>query len=220
MKVLIVAATQLELNYLRQVLQEENTAASGYAVTGVGLTASAASLMKIALLDRPALVVQVGIAGSFNPSIPLGSAVVVHEEVIADMGAEEKKGYQDIFALGLEDMNTHPFSNGKLVNPNQAWMDRTGLPRASAVSVNEISVEQKRIDRFVHQYGVDLESMEGMALHHVCLLQEIPFLQIRGISNRAGERDKSNWHIKTAMQSASRACAHLLKQIETKNQVP
>ncbi len=37
------------------------------------------------------------------------------------------------------------------------------------------------------------ESMEGAALHYVCLMEKIPFLQIRSISNYIGERNKKKW---------------------------
>ena len=43
-----------------------------------------------------------------------------------------------------------------------------------------------------------IESMEGAALHYVCLMEKIPFLQIRSISNYIGERDKKKWNMKDA----------------------
>jgi futalosine hydrolase len=47
--------------------------------------------------------------------------------------------------------------------------------------------------------GADIESMEGAALHYVALLENIPFLQIRSLSNFAGERDKSKWEMNKAI---------------------
>ena len=43
--------------------------------------------------------------------------------------------------------------------------------------------------------------MEGAALHYVCLQQSVPFLQIRSISNEVGERDKSKWRMKEAVEN-------------------
>ena len=37
------------------------------------------------------------------------------------------------------------------------------------------------------------ESMEGAALHYVCLMEKVPFVQIRSISNYIGERNKQKW---------------------------
>jgi nucleoside phosphorylase len=44
-------------------------------------------------------------------------------------------------------------------------------------------------------------------------MQAIPFIQIRGISNEVGERNKENWKIKEAMHAAAVACHDLLQQL-------
>jgi futalosine hydrolase len=57
--------------------------------------------------------------------------------------------------------------------------------------------------------------MEGAALHYVCLQENIPFLQIRSISNRVGERDKAKWEFKEAIKNLNKELAVLLKEITT-----
>lgn len=216
MNIAIVVATPLEERLLKQVFDQQHINTANLSVTGVGLTAATYSILHMALTTRPALIIQVGIAGGFTAAMPLGRAVAVQSEIVADMGVEENGLYSDIFALGLEEKNRLPYRDGKLINPHQALLINSCLPLVDAVSVNEITVDQKRIDRFVQQYGADLESMEGMALHHVCIQQQIPFLQIRGISNRVGERNKSAWLIKESMQAAALACAELLINPESR----
>ncbi|MEJ0080399.1 MAG: hypothetical protein WDM78_05465 [Puia sp.] len=46
-----------------------------------------------------------------------------------------------------------------------------------------------------------VESMEGAALHYVCLMEKVPFLQIRAISNITSDRDKNRWKLKEALKS-------------------
>ena len=46
--------------------------------------------------------------------------------------------------------------------------------------------------------------MEGAALHYVCLMEKIPFLQIRSISNYVGERNKRNWNMKEAIANLNK----------------
>jgi futalosine hydrolase len=41
--------------------------------------------------------------------------------------------------------------------------------------------------------------MEGAALHYVALMEKIPFLQLRSLSNFVGERDKNKWLMKEAI---------------------
>lgn len=52
---------------------------------------------------------------------------------------------------------------------------------------------------YVNKFQPVIESMEGAALHYVCLMEKIPFLQIRSISNHIGERDKRKWNMKEAI---------------------
>ena len=63
----------------------------------------------------------------------------------------------------------------------------------NAVTVNEISTDEKRIEFYRNSLGADIESMEGAALHYVALSENIPFLQMRSLSNFVGERDKNKW---------------------------
>ena len=54
------------------------------------------------------------------------------------------------------------------------------------------------------------ESMEGAALHYVCMMENVPFLQIRSISNYIGERNKKKWDM---MDSIFNLNEHSLKQL-------
>ena len=47
----------------------------------------------------------------------------------------------------------------------------------------------------------NIETMEGAALHYVCLSERIPFLQLRCVSNYVGERDKSKWALREAIMN-------------------
>jgi len=52
----------------------------------------------------------------------------------------------------------------------------------------------------VDKYNPAVESMEGAAFHYACLLEKIPFFQLRSISNYVEVRDKSKWKIPLAIQ--------------------
>jgi futalosine hydrolase len=56
--------------------------------------------------------------------------------------------------------------------------------------------------------------MEGAALHYACILEGVPFIQIRGISNKVGERDKTKWKIPAAIQSSNELVEKILKTIQ------
>ena len=60
--------------------------------------------------------------------------------------------------------------------------------------------------------GADIETMEGAALHYVALLESIPFLQLRCISNKAEPRNRATWKINEALEACHKEVIHLLKQ--------
>ena len=142
-----------------------------------------------------------GIAGTFDTTQPLGTVVVINEETLGDLGVEEDGKWKDLFDLKLEKSSYHPFEKRKL--PNQ-WLTKynlLGLQEVSGITVNEISTNQERIQKLMKKYNPTIESMEGAALHYVARETSIPFIQIRAISNYIGERDKSNWQMKLAIDN-------------------
>jgi futalosine hydrolase len=213
MKVLITAATSMELASLKQQIPQHSKLSIQYAVTGIGVVSTVYHLMELLNKEQFELMLQVGIAGSFNNDLSLGTAVNIEKEVLAEMGVQENNEYKDIFSLNLADRNERPFSDGGLLNPYQHLLSKSGLINTIAVTNNTISTDEMIIDRYKNKYMASIESMEGAAFHYVGIMQSIPFLQIRGISNYVGERNKQHWKIKDALHAASEACQHLLDQL-------
>jgi len=214
MNVLVIAATERELIGIKEISFDRVSLRVQTAVTGVGLMPSTYAIMQLLTASRPDLIIQLGIAGSFTPSIELGTAVAVKKEMLADMGVYETGGYRDIFEMGLAEKNMAPFEQGALVNHHDTLFNALSMPVVSAVSVNEISTSTEKIKLFSEKYKADIESMEGAAVHYVCTLQQIPFVQIRGISNLVGERDKSKWKIQESLHAATNACINLINKIQ------
>lgn len=213
MNVLVIAATERELTGIKEISFTHTTVKVHFEVTGVGLMPSTYTLMQLIARIKPDMVIQLGIAGSFDPSLILGTAVTIKSEIVADMGVYETDGYKDIFDLGLTEKNMPPFEQGAIVNPHDQLIVAAGLPAVAAVSVNEISTSPHKIALFSNKYKTDIESMEGAALHYVCSMQQIPFIQIRGISNLVGERDKTKWKIPESLLAATNACVNLINKI-------
>jgi futalosine hydrolase len=201
MKIIIVVATEMEIDNAKSNLQLNKKQEIVFKTTGVGMLASAVSLTQIAIEEKPDLIIQAGIAGTFNKEILLGNVVVIKEEMLGDLGVEENGEWKDIFDLNLEGENNFPFEKGKLVNQEISKWNLLSLPAVKGITVNEISTDQKRIVLLKQKYKADTESMEGAALHYVCGKFQIPFLQIRAVSNYIGERDKTKWKIKEAIEN-------------------
>ena len=213
MKVLITAATSMELASLQEQLKDNPKLSIQYSVTGVGAISTVYHLMELLKKEKFELMIQVGIAGSFDNGLSLGTAVNIEKELLAEMGVQENNEYKDIFSLNLADRNERPFSDGGLLNPYQHLLSKSGLINTIAVTNNSITTDAIIIDRYKYKYMASIESMEGAAFHYVGIMQSIPFIQIRGISNYVGERNKQNWKIKEALYAATDACHLLLDQL-------
>lgn len=214
MKIVLATATEMEMIHFRDTAKESKVVELGYCITGVGLIATTFHLQKTILAIKPDLIIQVGLAGSFSTACKIGDAVAVKSEITADMGVFEKDGYKDIFDLGLENSDGFPYLKGQLINNDEALLNGTGLESVNAVSVNEISTSTEKITLYASRYHASIETMEGAALHYVCLQHRTRFIQIRGISNYIGERDKSKWEIKKAMDAASVGYNNLITHLE------
>ena len=213
MSILITAATAAELASFSNLHDPHQDIPCETLVTGVGLLATSLSLYKRIQQNKPSLVIQVGIAGAFNDELLMGDAVVVASDAIGDMGVMENGTFKTVFEMGLANPDQFPYKGGKLINPHAALIQQTGLKTVHAISINEISTDSDRIRFYKQQLGAEIESMEGAALHSVCLENNIPFIQIRGISNQVGERDKSKWMIPEAIGSVNNAVKHLINNL-------
>ena len=213
MKVLITAATAMELELIKSETIRYDGVEIIFYVTGVGAVSTVFNLSEILHKEKFDIVIQVGIAGSFDKRLALGDAVAVEKELLYEMGVFENNHYKTVFEMGLIDGDTKPFTSSTLINPHTVLLDLTGLKKAIAITNNEISTSATKIKLSNEKYGAEIESMEGGAFHYVAIMKSISFIQLRGISNYVGDRDKNNWKIKEAILSYSDVCNQLIKKL-------
>ncbi len=179
--------------------------------SGVGMLASAVAITRLTIEEKPDLIIQAGIAGCFDNSTDLGKVVIVNEEILGDTGVEEEGKWKDIFDLKLEKSSYPPYERRRLPNPHLEKFNLLKLPVVTGVTVNEITTSAERTQQLIKKYNPTIESMEGAALHYVCREMNMPFVQIRAISNYIGERDKEKWKMKEAIANLNQS---LLKYID------
>ena len=214
MNCLVIASTGKEIKPLLDWLKlpENNRLELDILITGVGLMAATYSLTRQISIKRPDFVLQAGVAGSFKKKLSPGTVIAVQKDCIADLGVREKKGFKSIFDLGLQSPDIFPFTKKWLVNGNDI-LGQTTLKKATAISINEITTGSKRIALLEKSFSPDIESMEGAALHYVCLKENIPFLQLRAVSNYIGERNKKNWKLKESIINLNNELIRLLETL-------
>lgn len=182
-------------------------------ITGVGSNAATYHLTRYLQAKKPDLVIQAGVAGSFDKNTTIGTVFAITDDVYADQGVQEKSGFHDLFDLQLAAPNDLPFKKGVLKNPNKVLIQRTKLKKARSVTVNEITTQQKRAQYYLEKYKAKLESMEGASLHYVCLQEGVSFLQIRSVSNYVGERNKKKWDLPLAIENLNKQLIRLLESL-------
>jgi futalosine hydrolase len=115
------------------------------------------------------------------------------------MGAEDHTKHLDIFGMGLQDADKAPFTNQRLSTPITRIHNHIQLPQVSGITVNMVSGNEQTIARLTARYAATTESMEGAALHYVCLMEQVPFAQVRCISNYIEPRNRNAWDIPLAV---------------------
>ena len=195
MQILLVAATEPEIAPFLK-----GRPATDFLITGVGSPVAIYQLSKRLHQIDYDLVIQAGIAGSFTSHLKPGEVVLVKQDHFADLGISEKNDFHTIFEAGLADENLFPFTGGWLRNET-AIIEHIQLQQVKGLTVNSVSDNKELISRQVIKFDAQIESMEGAALHYVCLQEHIPFIQVRSISNYVGERNKANWKMQEAIDN-------------------
>jgi futalosine hydrolase len=188
----------------------------GFHESGIGLLASSVSLMKMFVQETPSLIIQVGIAGCFDKKVPLGKVFAVKDDFAGDIGVMENKNWKDLFDLKLDKPNDAPYEKKSLPNPWLSQYNLLKLPTKKGVTVNTISTDKNKIDLYSGRYKATLESMEGAALHYMGRDLNIPFIQIRAVSNYVGERNKAKWNMQEAIYNLNET---LLQYLDALNKI-
>ncbi len=211
MAILLCAATNFEIAPTLAFLEKEKLYTKvDVLLTGIGMLPATYQLARRIAFGRPQLVIQAGVAGGFDEAVALGTTLAVLRETVGDMGVMENNSFTDAFRMGLLNPHEAPWQNGRLENKHAALLQQTGLLFADAVTVNEISTAGDRISYYKNGVGATLESMEGAALHYTCLLEDVPFLQLRALSNYVGERNKEQWQMQAAVENLNENLQRIL----------
>ncbi|MFW5818332.1 MAG: futalosine hydrolase [Desulfovermiculus sp.] len=187
-------------------------------ITGIGPVNAALSMGRLLGAGMNlAGVLNLGIAGSFQTqSLPLGTVVGVETEIWPEFGLYTEHGL-DPQGLGL---GQGRIPNGVvwdrlILNPKEAArglgleLDPT-WPTVTSISVAGVSGTPERADELHSRTRAEVENMEGFALAWACALNDVPFLQVRSISNRVGSRNPREWDMELAFSRLQRAAEQLL----------
>jgi futalosine hydrolase len=217
MNILLTAATRKEIepviHYLSERIYLRKNQHVDVLVTGVGMMDTTYSLARKFAQSKYTLAIQAGIAGTFHPIFAPGMVVTVKEDMLGDTGVMQDERWHDIFDMGLAKDNAPPWNDRKLINPHRDLLAKLQLECVRGITVNQVSTNPAFIAGVREKYMPVVESMEGAAFHYVCLKEGIPFIQLRGISNAVGERNKENWKMKEAIDALNKQLIKFLNKV-------
>lgn len=182
-------------------------------ISGIGLVFTSYALSKVLCKKKYDLIINIGIAGSFNRKLEIGETVQIISDEFADIGIRDKSEFISIFEAGFIDKNDYPFENGILKPDILEYHGLESIKKVKGISVNTVSGNAQEIEILQKKYGADTESMEGAAIFYVCMQENIPVLQIRSISNYVEERDKSKWSIPLAIKNLNSFIDNFIKDL-------
>ena len=182
-------------------------------VSGIGAVNAALSAHEAVTRHAPDLLVSVGIAGAYPGSgLAPGDLVVASELVYANLGARDGDAFLDLETLGF------PLLLGRF-NRLPAWEGARELASSLSAAFGPVltveTVTGKRSDALDLERrhpGALAEAMEGAGVAHAGLRLGVPTLELRGISNMVGPRDRNSWKIGEAVRVYRGALDHWLSR--------
>jgi futalosine hydrolase len=206
MRILIVSATELEIAALQKRDDVERL------VTGVGMVATAARTASALARTSYDLALNLGICGSFDRALSPGTVVHVVSDGMPELGAEDGDRFLPIDELGLVKNDAPPFTNGWLVNravPENPVLQ--ALPAVRGITVNTVHGNERSIAETVGRFDPQVESMEGAGFMYACLLHDVPFAQVRAVSNFVERRNRSAWKVDEAVANLCRVAQAMIE---------
>lgn len=216
--VLVCAATARELDAARGLASENRI----LCVTGVGIPMTLAGLPSLIAERRPALILDIGIAGAYPESgLAVGDLVAGESEVFGDLGMElpgpegflpvgEAPWADEIYKRPLP-LATALFGTAAFGAATSGAASPGGVPirTGKGCTVNACTGTRATGALRRRLFGADFESMEGAAVALAGALAGIPVAEIRAISNLASDRDMRPGHVDLALRNL-RACLDAL----------
>ena len=181
-------------------------------ITGVGMVATASWCSRMLSTEQFDVALNIGVCGSFRTDLEPGTVVHVVSDRLVELGAEDGDAFLTIQQLKLLDDDEFPFRDGRLVNDaplSIAMLEE--LRRVDGITVNTVHGNPGTIARVRERFDPDVESMEGAAFMYACLIHNVPFAQVRAVSNMVERRNRPAWKLKEAIESLSAAARHIVE---------
>jgi futalosine hydrolase len=163
------------------------------------------------------LVVSAGIAGGFRGRAEIGDVVLADQVIAADQGVVTDEGFSNLRDLGLPGNGGYAIGNAE--HRARLALGPYRLLAGDILTLSCMTGTDARAAELAHRYPrATAEAMEGYGVIEAVRRdyprtgRDIPFAEIRAISNLIGRRDRSTWNIPLAFGALADAMSSLLKE--------
>lgn len=154
-------------------------------------------------------IINCGVGGAYPKSgLKIGDVAAATKEISGDEGVVDADGWGSLKKIGIPVIQSggKKYFNEFPLNLPPAGFHKERerdfmIKSGPFVTVSAASGTQKRARDLEKRFGAVCENMEGAAIAHVCAIYKIPMIEIRGISNIAGVRDKRKWNLPLASEN-------------------
>ncbi len=174
-------------------------------ITGIGPGATAMNLTRFLEKNGDRTVVLAGLAGAFpDTGTAPGRLCIATSEAYADLGRCTHDSVEPIRIMGKNELRAFPLEKHLDILLPPGLTDTHEVLSGPMITVCCTSGTRARVQMFKERFGCIAENMEGAAAAQVCQEYNVPMLELRGISNWAGDQDKKNWLIVPALERVSK----------------
>ena len=211
-RILIVSPTRRELNFFLPLARRYGC---HDLVCGLGPGSTSFELTKfIEGRGLPYAVIMAGIAGAYEwAGIDLGDVCLAESEAYGDLGRCGPLGIEPISIEGEEVPTEFVLEPGWRHIVTADLVERLGLRCGPMVTVSCVSGTRERALDLHNRFKSIAENMEGAAAAQVCNYYQVPLLEFRGISNRAGDLQKKNWRPDQALSATAEVLTGVLEHL-------
>jgi futalosine hydrolase len=192
-------------------------------VGGMGKVNAAHAAAALLTSYQPEALIVFGVGGAYPLSgAKVGDVALAREEIAGDEGVLTAEGFKDAEFIGIpllktataELYSTYGASTRLLERAEAALNERREfgkIPVGPFVTLSTCTGTNARARELEERYHGLCENMEGAAAAQVAACHNVPWLEVRGISNIVENRDLKKWNIPKAAEVAQKAVIAVLE---------
>ncbi len=193
-------------------------------VGGMGKVNAAHAATLLLTQYNPAALIIFGIGGAYPSSeAQIGNVVLAKEEIAGDEGVLTLEGFKDTEYIGIPLVKTaasviyttysaHEALRKQAVQALTLHQDLGTVHQGSFITLSTCTGTSARARELEERYHGLCENMEGAAAAQIAELHQVPWLEVRGISNIVEDRDLDTWDIPRAVDAAQKAVIYILER--------